>query len=615
MTMQKISIDPPKQDSKAGANKLKKHSKIEQKFKHVLKGHKVSGNKLEDKSKHDIKIDDSLDACVAPMMAFLPIDSKIIRKETMLDRHKFMDMSKEKPPSIKDENLSLIKAKNLLEKIVTSFNNAEVLNSSSNPKLRGAVNKIEALLKLNKPVVEANIPTLTKAVKHEGPVKLGNKIAIEAVNLAPKQIKALPASKEPMEPKNTALKLNKLLDKTSILDKAPHKAFVFDAKPKPNLANNNERIALGANKSNKHVMGSKPVKDLNQLKITPNTGHHSDKIPIKALPIVKEHSQIIAKRSQVRKDPIMQIRAEPIVNKVKLSSKPIIESNNVVPSSIKIANKSHDMTKNNKIENNKIEHNKIENNNSNAKNIIKQNTDATPIKSVKTAPPSVNKAEGTNDVSINQAKPTQTLKQHVSYEKPDAILPVLDGQLTKMETVNGEKASLTPIEHLTEVKFVNIRSQGNLQHMDIILKPDGLGHVSAKLQLQDNKLIVEVWAENKDTARLLSLNEKMLKDSISNGNLNLSKDVQITILNKYEVGALNESKADNNSAFNGQHKHSQFFQDFSGQQQQHQAGHFEHRFGKGYQSADIGHEKEPAGLLETSELDTNKDNSDYLLTI
>lgn len=136
-----------------------------------------------------------------------------------------------------------------------------------------------------------------------------------------------------------------------------------------------------------------------------------------------------------------------------------------------------------------------------------------------------------------------------------------------------------PLNHIAEIKISNVKTSGALQHMDVELKPEGLGKVVAKVKLHDNKLIIEVKAENKETARLLSLNEKMLKDSIVKENSHTTKDVQIIISSKDDIKAMSETKQENSSFSNNSHKSpQQFAQNFEGNNSH--ANHSDRRFSK-----------------------------------
>lgn len=140
-------------------------------------------------------------------------------------------------------------------------------------------------------------------------------------------------------------------------------------------------------------------------------------------------------------------------------------------------------------------------------------------------------------------------------------------------------SSFTPLYHITDIKITNVKTTGSLQHMDIELKPEGLGKVVAKMKTDHDKLIIEVKTENKETARLLSLNEKALKDSLIRDNKQTGKEILITISSKDEVKSLSEAKQDSSSSFNNHQKSQQHFsQNFDGSNSQ--ANHPDRRFSK-----------------------------------
>lgn len=147
--------------------------------------------------------------------------------------------------------------------------------------------------------------------------------------------------------------------------------------------------------------------------------------------------------------------------------------------------------------------------------------------------------------------------------------------------------------------------------MDIVLKPDGLGKVTAQMQFHDDKLVVEIKAENKETARLLSLNEKILKDNIFKENINSNKDVHIVITSKDDIKSMSETRQENSSSFNNHNRSQQFTQDFSGNNSQ--ADHFDRRFSK--KPSYLDNNEEILGLNGNIDEDKSKTSSDHLLVI
>ena len=172
-------------------------------------------------------------------------------------------------------------------------------------------------------------------------------------------------------------------------------------------------------------------------------------------------------------------------------------------------------------------------------------------------------------------------------------------------------ANVTPLNHIADMKFTNIKFNGVLQHMDIVLKPDGLGKVTAKMQFHDDKLVVEIKAENKETARLLSLNEKILKDNIFKDNISSNKDVHIVITTKDEIKSMSEMRQENNSSFNNNNRSQQFAQDFSGSNPQ--ADHTDRRFSK--KTSYLDSNEGISGLNGNIDEDNFKASSDHLLII
>ncbi len=178
--------------------------------------------------------------------------------------------------------------------------------------------------------------------------------------------------------------------------------------------------------------------------------------------------------------------------------------------------------------------------------------------------------------------------------------------------VNTDKViNVVPLNHIADIKFTNIKSNGVLRHMDIVLKPDGLGKVTAQMQFHDDKLVVEIKAENKETARLLSLNEKILKDNIFKENINSNKDVHIVITSKDDIKSMSETRQENSSSFNNHNRSQQFTQDFSGNNSQ--ADHFDRRFSK--KPSYLDNNEEILGLNGNIDEDKSKTSSDHLLVI
>lgn len=133
-------------------------------------------------------------------------------------------------------------------------------------------------------------------------------------------------------------------------------------------------------------------------------------------------------------------------------------------------------------------------------------------------------------VDLPSVQPIVRKSEHLSFAEWRPLnfsVPV-----EKIDGANVIEKPLANFSALVGVEVTNVRKQGDLQQIDLVLKPEHLGKLVAKLRFIDKQMLVEIQAPNKDIAKTLMLNENLLKDAIKNAGLSHKHELKLIISDK-----------------------------------------------------------------------------------